>query len=92
MIGEEAERLDNCLHSDTQRIMCAGGLREALSIIKQKAQAGDLALLSPACASFDSYKNFVERGMDFASAVGELSGELSSSPDSRKQDLYKGDS
>ncbi len=87
LIGEEAERLDNCLHANTQRIMCPGGLREALSIIKQKAQAGDLALLSPACASFDSYKNFVERGMDFASAVGELSGELSSSPeDSSKRD------
>ena len=36
------------------------------------AEEGDLVLLSPACASFDHFKNFVERGETFRSIVNEL--------------------
>lgn len=47
----EAERFDN--------------LEEAFAIIKQKAEKGDVVLLSPAAASYDQYKNFEQRGSKF---------------------------
>ena len=36
------------------------------------AQAGDIVLLSPACAAFDRFKNFAERGKIFKKIVMEL--------------------
>jgi UDP-N-acetylmuramoylalanine--D-glutamate ligase len=39
------------------------------------AEEGDVVLLSPACASFDQYGSFEERGEDFRSAVRALGGD-----------------
>ena len=36
------------------------------------ARAGDIVLLSPACAAFDRFKNFVERGKLFKAIVNDL--------------------
>ena len=46
--------------------------REAVLVAAASAEEGDLVLLSPACASFDHFKNFVERGETFRSIVNEL--------------------
>ena len=47
-------------------------MREAVERAALMAEEGDTVLLSPACASWDMYKNFEERGKDFKEAVGML--------------------
>ncbi len=46
--------------------------REAVLVAAASATEGDIVLLSPACASFDHFRNFVERGETFRSIVNEL--------------------
>ena len=47
-------------------------IRNAVRIAAQAAKPGETVLLSPACASFDQYGDFEERGDDFRAAVGSL--------------------
>ena len=46
----------------------------AVSLAKEMAVSGDTILLSPACASFDLFKNYMDRGDQFRSAVLEVEG------------------
>ena len=46
--------------------------RDAVEAAHKAAKAGDVVLLSPACASFDKFKNFMERGNTFKQIVQEL--------------------
>ncbi|MEC8444020.1 MAG: UDP-N-acetylmuramoyl-L-alanine--D-glutamate ligase [Pseudomonadota bacterium] len=48
-------------------------LDEALAQVAQVAQSGDMVLFSPACASFDQFKNYVQRGEYFCQLVEALS-------------------
>jgi UDP-N-acetylmuramoylalanine--D-glutamate ligase len=50
----------------------AGSMDEAVQTAARLARPGDAVLLSPGCASFDWYRNYAERGDDFARAVMEL--------------------
>ena len=47
-------------------------LAEAVSAARASAQAGDVVVLSPACAAFDQFKNFMERGKVFKQIVNAL--------------------
>lgn len=47
-------------------------LKEALDLARQEARSGDVILLSPACASFDQFKNFEHRGETFKRYVWEI--------------------
>ncbi|MDD4526737.1 MAG: UDP-N-acetylmuramoyl-L-alanine--D-glutamate ligase [Candidatus Margulisbacteria bacterium] len=47
-------------------------LEEAINLAYNKSNSGDIILLSPACASFDMYKNFEERGNDFKQIVSAI--------------------
>ncbi|KUG09773.1 UDP-N-acetylmuramoyl-L-alanine--D-glutamate ligase [Solirubrum puertoriconensis] len=47
-------------------------VREAVRRAAELASPGDVVLLSPACASFDLFKNYEDRGRQFAQAVAEL--------------------
>ena len=50
----------------------AEDFRAAVLAAAGTAEAGDVVLFSPACASFDHFKNFAERGRYFKSIVMEL--------------------
>lgn len=48
------------------------GMKEAVALAGQRAQAGDAVLLSPACSSFDQFKDYKERGYVFQELVRGL--------------------
>jgi UDP-N-acetylmuramoylalanine--D-glutamate ligase len=72
LFGEAKEKMSECLASETNTVMVEG-LKEAVKQAKQVASEGDVVLLSPACASFDQFKNFEERGRRFQEYVEGLS-------------------
>ena len=53
-------------------ILMAGDLAGAVKEARAAAQPGDIVVLSPACAAFDQFKNFMERGQVFKELVREL--------------------
>jgi UDP-N-acetylmuramoylalanine--D-glutamate ligase len=75
LIGEAAERLAEELasvHGAGIELRRSGDLRTAVAAASAEASAGEVVLLAPACASFDQYRDFEERGEHFRSLVGEL--------------------
>jgi len=59
------------LHGCT-RIVLVDELKVAVSLANESAEEGDTVLLSPACSSFDMFKNFEDRGQQFTGAVKEV--------------------
>ncbi|MEG1971685.1 MAG: UDP-N-acetylmuramoyl-L-alanine--D-glutamate ligase, partial [Oscillospiraceae bacterium] len=56
----------------TLEIIDVNDMAEAVNKAREKAADGDVVTLSPACASFDCYQNFEERGEHFRKLVKEL--------------------
>ena len=71
LIGEAGEKIRKAL-GDAAAIEMAGDLRDAVHISRRRAQGGDTVLLSPACASFDMFANFEDRGRQFKQIVREM--------------------
>ena len=67
-LGEEAEALAAAVGGRAP-VERAADLAEAVAIAGRLARAGDTVLLSPACASFDQFRNYEERGACFREAV-----------------------
>lgn len=59
-------------HGDAASTQTVQSLQEAVLLGQSKAEAGDIVLLSPACASFDMFKNYQERGTVFKQFVEDL--------------------
>ncbi|HGX92077.1 MAG TPA: UDP-N-acetylmuramoyl-L-alanine--D-glutamate ligase [Candidatus Tenderia sp.] len=72
LIGEDAAQIQEAL-ADCVPVAQAGNMADAVGQAKRMAEAGDSVLLSPACASFDMFSGFEERGRQFAAAVRRAS-------------------
>lgn len=70
-IGKAADRIASALEG-TVTIVPAGDMQRAVQWASEHAKPGDTVLLSPACASFDQYRNFEHRGEHFEELVRGL--------------------
>ena len=76
LIGQTAERIAEAIAAypgHRTRIEIVDSLAKAVDLAGQLALSGDVVLLSPACASYDMFDNFQQRGQLFSSLVREVS-------------------
>jgi len=71
LIGEAADRIAEAV-ADAVPTFRASDMDDAVRITKQAALSGDAVLLSPACSSYDMFKDYAHRGEVFRSAVHNL--------------------
>ena len=71
-LGADNRKLHENFADKVERIVDCSSAREAVELAYRYAKAGDTVLLSPACASFDLFKNYEDRGRQFKAAVREL--------------------
>ena len=77
LCGDTADKIENCLRDydgfdGAPEIVRVKDVAEAVAEAHKNAVSGDIVTLSPACASFDAYPNFVARGNHFKQLVNEL--------------------
>jgi UDP-N-acetylmuramoylalanine--D-glutamate ligase len=73
LIGESAREIEAAIASLGVDVSHARTLQDAVQHASSLTKAGDAVLLSPACASFDMFKNYPHRGQVFVDAVQTLS-------------------
>jgi UDP-N-acetylmuramoylalanine--D-glutamate ligase len=71
-LGVDNEKLLNAFGNMVDIIVETQFMSEAVKIAYKIAEAGDTVLLSPACASFDLFENYEDRGRQFKEAVRNL--------------------
>lgn len=78
LTGETAKKIEKAVlaapdyDADALPVRVIGDFREAVLAAAASAAPGDVVILSPACSSFDKFKNFVERGDTFKKIVEGL--------------------
>lgn len=77
LCGATADKIRACVESAPNyqgqpEMMTIPDFKSAVETASQRAGEGDVVLLSPACAAFDQFKNFMERGKVFKQLVAEL--------------------
>jgi UDP-N-acetylmuramoylalanine--D-glutamate ligase len=71
-MGVDNRKIHDAFQNDVPVIVNTGSAREAVKSSFHLASKGDVVLLSPACASFDLFKNYEDRGNQFKDAVMDL--------------------
>jgi UDP-N-acetylmuramoylalanine--D-glutamate ligase len=71
-LGVDNTKIIKAFKGSVETIMEAGSAVEAVAMCYKLATKGDAVLLSPACASFDMFQNYEDRGVQFKSAVRAL--------------------
>jgi UDP-N-acetylmuramoylalanine--D-glutamate ligase len=71
-LGADNRKIHEAFGNITSTIVNTGSAPEAVHAAFHFAEKGDVVLLSPACASFDLFKNYEDRGNQFKKAVKEL--------------------
>ena len=74
LIGEAAAQLAEDLADTGVELVRCGDLERAEIEASKRAQPGEVVLLAPACASFDQYRDYEERGEHFKELVHRLEG------------------
>ena len=72
--GEAAQEIEDAFRG-LRPVEWAGSMYDAVRAAANFAEEGDVVLLSPGCASYDWYRNYAERGDDFARRIKEVVGE-----------------
>lgn len=71
-LGLDNRKIHEAFGADVDMIINTTSMNEAVHVAKQMAKKGEAVLLSPACASFDLFKNYEDRGRQFKKAVRDL--------------------
>mgnify|MGYP000105381597 CR=1 FL=1 len=71
-LGKDSRKIHDAFSDDVEVIVNTFSMAEATEIAYHLGKKGDVVLLSPACASFDLFKNYEDRGQQFKEAVKEL--------------------
>ncbi len=71
LIGEDCPTIEKAIEGTTT-LLHAESLQEAVALSQQNTQANDVVLLSPACASFDMFTGYPQRGQHFVEYVNAL--------------------
>ena len=78
LLGNTSEKIENKViesenyKKNNPKIIQVNSMNEAVEAAYNNSQPGDIVALSPACASFDLYKNFEDKGKHFKSLVKSL--------------------
>lgn len=73
LIGEDGPKIGAAVADSVQKVNAAT-LRDAIEKCRALAADGDAVVLSPACASFDMFKNYEDRGQQFVATVRDVVG------------------
>jgi UDP-N-acetylmuramoylalanine--D-glutamate ligase len=81
LIGKDARLIESAITGARVDVLHATSMEDAVAKAHRVAQVGDAVLLSPACSSFDMFRNYNHRGEVFARCVRELKAKVDANPE-----------